>query len=169
LILGCCNVLILTPSTKWTSYGIHIGSANIETPPFQLLSFGLLMLLCILNFDTLADIYFDLKEIRQTKMKDYIQVDNEKVLIAGRTFKKEISWIEITQINTFKRDFLTWDRVELEIVYGNKSLTINEDIEGWNAFVSKSKELFTSIPQDWDTTIIHPPFETNFRNIYSKG
>ena len=65
LILGICNVLTLTPSIIWNSYGIHLGSANIETPSFQLLSFGLLILLCILNFDTLVDIYLDFKEMRQ--------------------------------------------------------------------------------------------------------
>lgn len=169
LILGICNVLTLTPAIIWNSYGIRIGSANIETPPFQILSFGLLVLLCILNFDTIVDIYLDFKEMRQTKMKDSIQVDNEKVLITGANLKKEISWSEITQLNAFKKDFMTWDRVDLEIVYGDKSITINEDVDGWNEFVSKTKELFTTLPQDWDTAIIHPPFETNFRTIYSKA
>lgn len=148
LILGICNVLTLTPAIIWNSYGIRIGSANIETPPFQILSFGLWVLLCILNFDTIVDIYLDLKEMRQTKMKDSIQVDNEKVLITRANFKKEISWSEITQLNAFKKDFMTWDRVELEIVYGDKSITINEDVDGWNEFVSKAKELFTTLPQD---------------------
>jgi hypothetical protein len=169
LIFGICNVLTLTPSIIWNSYGIRIGSANIETPPFQLLSFGLLILLCVLNFDTLVDIYLDFKEMRQkTKIKESIQVDKEKVLISGTNFKKEIAWNEITQINIFKKDFLTTDRIELEIVYDDKSLTINEDVEGWDLFITKAKEMFATMPKDWDTIIINPPFETNFRTIYSK-
>jgi hypothetical protein len=169
LILGTCNVLTLTPSIIWNSYEIRIGSANITTPPFQILSFGLLVLLCILNFDTLVDMYLDFKEMRQPKMKENIQVDNEKILITGTSFKKEIVWSEITQMNVSKKDFMAWDRIELEIVYGDKSLTLNEDVEGWNEFVIKVKELFTSIPHDWDTIIIHLPFETNFKTIYSKA
>ena len=170
LILGTCNVLTLTPSIIWNSYGIRIGSVNLETPPFQVLSFGLLILLCGLNFDTLVDIYFDFKEMRQkNKMKESIQVDNERVLITGTNFKKDIPWNEVTQINVFKKDFFTTDRIELEIVYGDKSITINEDVEGWNLFITKAKDLFATMPQDWDTTIIHPAFETNFRTIYSKA
>jgi len=169
LILGICNVLTLTPSVIWDTYGIRIGSVNIETPPFQPLSFGLLILLCVLNFDTLVDIYLDFKEMRQkAKMKASIQVDIEKILFTGTNFTKDIAWNEITQINAFKKDFLTTDRIELEIVYSDKSLIINEDVEGWDLFVTKAKELFVTIPKDWDTVIIHPPFETNFRTIYSK-
>lgn len=169
LILGICNILTLTPSIRWNSYGIRIGSANFDTPPFQLLSFGLLILLCVLNFDTLVDMYLDFKEMRKTKIKESIQINNEKVFFIGANFKKDISWIEITQLNVFKKDFLTRDRIELEIVYGDKSLIINEDVEGWNLFVIKIKQVFTTVPQDWDRAIIHPPFETNFRTIYSKA
>ena len=169
LILGICNFLTLTPSIKWNSFGIYVADTKIGTPPFQLLSFCLLILLCILNFDTLVHIYLDFKEIRQTKMKESIRIDNEGIFITGTNFKKNIAWTEITQMNAFKNDFFTWDRVELEIVYGDKSLTINEDVEGWDLFVTQSKKLFATIPQDWDTTIIHPPFETNYTTIYSKS
>lgn len=170
LILGICNVLTLTPSIIWNSYGIRIGSANIETPPFQILSFGLLILLGVLNFDTFVDIFLDYKEMRQkTKTKESVQVDNEKVLITGNNFTKEIAWNEINQLNAFKKDFFTTERVELEIVYFDKSITINEEVDGWGLFVAKAKELFPTMPQDWDTTIIHPPFETNFRTIYLKA
>ena len=102
-------------------------------------------------------------------MKESIRIDNEGIFITGTNFKKNIAWTEITQMNAFKNDFFTWDRVELEIVYGDKSLTINEDVEGWDIFVTQSKKLFATIPQDWDTAIIHPPFETNFTTIYSKS
>ena len=169
LILGICNVLTLTPTIIWNSYGIRIGSVNIETPPFQLLSFGLLILLCILNFYTLVDIYLDFKEMRQIDMKEYIHVGAKKVIITGTNFKKDIYWGDITQINAFKKDFLTWERIELEIVYGDKSLTINEDVKGWNLFVTKAKELFATMPHDWDTAIINSPFEINFRTVYSKA
>lgn len=62
LILGTCNLLTLTASTVWNSFGVNVGSAEIWTPSFQLLSFGLFVLFFILNFDTLTDIYLDYKE-----------------------------------------------------------------------------------------------------------
>jgi hypothetical protein len=69
-IIGTCNLLTLTPSVTTNSYGLRIGSAEIWTPSFQLLSFGLLVLYFILNFDTLTNIYLDYKETRQAKNKN---------------------------------------------------------------------------------------------------
>ena len=62
LILGTINLLSLTPSVITNTYGIKIGSVEIWTPSLQLLSFGLLVLFAILNFDTLTDMYFDFTE-----------------------------------------------------------------------------------------------------------
>jgi hypothetical protein len=67
LILGTCNLLALTPSVTTNSYGLRIGSLELWTPTFQLLSFGLLLLFFFLNFDSLVNIYLDYKEARQTK------------------------------------------------------------------------------------------------------
>lgn len=69
LILGTCNLLALTPSVTTDAYGIRIGSLKLWTPSFQLLSFGLLLLFLILNFDTLTDIYLDYKEARTKNNK----------------------------------------------------------------------------------------------------
>lgn len=68
-IIGTCNFLTLTPSVTTNSYGLKIGSAEMWTPSFQLLSFGLLVLYFILNFDTLTNIYLDYKEAKQAKNK----------------------------------------------------------------------------------------------------
>ncbi len=77
-------------------------------------------------------------------------------------------WDKISEINVFKRDLVTFDRIEMEIIHEHKSCIINEEMPGWLNFVKKTKENFPKMPQDWDTEIIHPPFETNFRTIYSK-
>ena len=119
------------------------------------------------EYTELTNIYIDESPVLNHVIRNFN--DNEKILITGTSFKKEIVWSEITQMNVSKKDFMAWDRIELEIVYGDKSLTLNEDVEGWNEFVIKVKELFTSIPHDWDTIIIHLPFETNFKTIYSKA
>jgi len=60
LLLATFNALSMTPeiNTSW----FRIGS--IETPHFQLLSLGLLVLFLILNSDTLVNMYLDNKEAK---------------------------------------------------------------------------------------------------------
>jgi hypothetical protein len=62
LILCTFNLLALTPSVTTNAYGIDLGSLKLWTPNFQLLSFGLLLLFLILNFDTLINTYLDFKD-----------------------------------------------------------------------------------------------------------
>ena len=69
LILGTCNLLTLTPSVTTNSYGAKIGSIEMWTPSFQILSFGLLVLFLILNFDTLINMYLDYKETKEQNKK----------------------------------------------------------------------------------------------------
>ena len=58
LLLATFNGLSMTPEiiTSWFRIG------PVETPPFQLLSLGLLVLFLILNSDTLVNMYLDNKE-----------------------------------------------------------------------------------------------------------
>lgn len=67
LILGTCNLLSLTPSVTTDAYGIQIGSLKLWTPTFQLLSFGILLLFLILNFEAVINIYLDYKEAKKKK------------------------------------------------------------------------------------------------------
>ena len=64
LMLATFAVLSLTPevNTSWLTIG------SIDTPHINILSFGLLILFLILNFDKLIDIYLDYKETK-TKSK----------------------------------------------------------------------------------------------------
>ena len=66
LLLGTCNAFSMTPdiNTTWFRVGF------LETPPFNLLSFGFLILFLILNFDTMIDLYLDYKEAKQTEQKN---------------------------------------------------------------------------------------------------
>ena len=83
-------------------------------------------------------------------------------------FFKRLKWEDITELNVYKKDLMTIDRIEMEIVYGDKMTVISEDLAGWYQFVLKSKKIFPDIPQDWDIKIIQPPFATNWTNIYKK-
>ncbi|MFT3846957.1 MAG: hypothetical protein QM725_18010 [Lacibacter sp.] len=83
-------------------------------------------------------------------------------------FFKEVKWNDITQLNVYKKDLMTIDRIEMEIVYGNMCITINEDIPGWYQFVVKTKSIFPEIPEEWNFEITDPPFARNYRTIYKK-
>jgi hypothetical protein len=93
---------------------------------------------------------------------------NDGFVLEYEDFKKEVLWESITQLNVYKKDQITIDRIEMEVVCGKKYFVVTENLPGWFQFVIKLKEVFPTIPKDWDVNIIQPPFETNFTTIYSK-
>lgn len=97
------------------------------------------------------------------------QYDNDGFTISYDDFSKRLKWEDITQLYAYKKDQMTIDRIEMEIVYGDKCFTISEDLPGWYQFVLKTKEIYPTIPKDWDVNIIHPTFATNFTTIYDKS
>jgi hypothetical protein len=56
----------------------------------------------------------------------------------------------------------------MEIVCGKNSFSVNEETPGWFQLVIKLKEIFESIPKDWEVNITQPPFATNFTTIYKR-
>ena len=88
--------------------------------------------------------------------------------VSYEDFTKKLDWADITQINVYKVDQMTVDRIDMEIVYGEKSFSISEELPGWYQFVLKTKEVFPTIPKDWDSVIICPAFSTIYRRIYDR-
>lgn len=97
------------------------------------------------------------------------QYDEDGFTIKYEDFTKRLEWADITQLNVYKVDQMTIDRIDMEIVYGDRSFSISEELPGWYQFVLKTKEVFPTIPRDWDISIIHPAFATNYRIIYDKS
>ncbi len=97
------------------------------------------------------------------------QYDQDGFAIKYEDFQSTIKWSDITQINVFKTDLLTIDRIDMEIVCGDYCLKINEELSGWYQFVLKTKEIFPTIPKDWDINIIQHAFATNYSTIYDKA
>lgn len=115
------------------------------------------------------------KENEPKKSFDEIYADlglfeyfEEGFQFTNEDFPKFIKWSEIDQINTYKKDLYAYDLVFMEIVYSEKALTINEETPGWFQLVLKLKNVFETIPKDWDINITQPAFETNYTNIYNK-
>lgn len=97
------------------------------------------------------------------------QYDEHGFTITYEDFTKRLEWSDITQLNVYKVDQMTIDRIDMEIVYGDKCFSISEELPGWYQFVLKTKEVFPAIPKDWEVAIIYPAFATNYRTIYDKS
>jgi hypothetical protein len=54
------------------------------------------------------------------------EYDETGFTIHYENFTKRIDWADITQLNVYKVDQLTIDRIDMEIVYDDKAFTINE-------------------------------------------
>jgi len=105
------------------------------------------------------------EEFRRLGMFEY---DEDGFTIRYEEINHRIQWADITELNVYKRDLMTIDRITMDIVYGDIQMTISEDLLGWNQFVERSKIIFPEIPKDWDWVIVQPPFATNYRNIYKQ-
>jgi len=82
---------------------------------------------------------------------------------------EKISWAAIERIVAYKADQLTTDEICLDVFWKDWRWTITEDTPGWYIFVEKLKEIFPTIPDDWDSQIIQPPFTSNYVVLYDRG
>ena len=88
--------------------------------------------------------------------------------ITTKDFEKTLKWFEIDQINAFKKDLYAYDLVVLEILCGENALSINEETPGWFQFIIKLKDVFETIPKDWEINITQPAFAENYTVLYEK-
>ncbi len=94
--------------------------------------------------------------------------DETGFTISYEDINKTIRWKDIIELNAYKTDLLTIDRIDLEIIYEGKCITISEDLPGWYLFVRKTKEVFSEIDKNWENQIVHPAFERNYTTIYKR-
>jgi hypothetical protein len=81
---------------------------------------------------------------------------------------QKILWSQIDRITAYKADLSTYDEIRLNIEFGGSAFIFTEDTPGFFQFVLKTKKVFPSIPEDWDTKIINPPFAANEMVIYER-
>lgn len=99
---------------------------------------------------------------------DAFKYTDNGFVVTYNGFSKALNWRDITEINVYKKDLITVDEIRMQIIYGDKQIEISEELPGWFQFTIKTKEVFQTIPKEWDIEIITPAFATNFRTIYSK-
>jgi hypothetical protein len=79
-----------------------------------------------------------------------------------------IEWTDIEILNVYKVDLIITDEICMDIVFNNLQITITEETQGWYQFVEKTKDVFPTISKNWDTEIINPAFEKNFKTIFQR-
>ncbi len=86
-------------------------------------------------------------------------------------FKDEVGivrWADIERIVGYKADSLTADDICMDLFWKDWRWTITEDTPGWYRFLAKLKEIFPTIPDNWDGQMMHPPFATNYTVLYER-
>ena len=94
--------------------------------------------------------------------------DDDGFVFQFSDLPQKIFWSEIDRMTAYKVDLITIDELRLDIEFRGLTLPISEETPGFFQFVLKTKEVFTTIANDWDLKIIHPAFEANKTVIYEK-
>ena len=81
---------------------------------------------------------------------------------------KKYLYADIEAIVAYKVDRTTYDEMRLEVIFEDCAVLISEDAPGWYQFVIRTKEIFPTIPQDWDLQMPFPSFEMNLMVLYKR-
>ncbi len=78
---------------------------------------------------------------------------------------------EIESVKVFKRDLITEDLICMEFTTENSKCELNEEMKGWNDFVSTLPNVLPNcdIVDNWFPKVTETPFETNEVEIYSSN
>jgi hypothetical protein len=82
-----------------------------------------------------------------------------------------IAWRDIVRVEVFKRDMYAVDLICVTFhLSAEKSLEINEDMDGWESLMQKLPEYLPGCQTfgDWFTEVAFPAFKRNLKVIYRR-
>lgn len=82
-----------------------------------------------------------------------------------------IAWQDVVRIEVFKRDLYVVDLICVSLLLrDNKSVEINEEMEGWDSVVDKLPEYLPGCQkfEEWFQMVAFPAFKTNSTVIYQR-
>jgi hypothetical protein len=82
-----------------------------------------------------------------------------------------VAWADVIKIEAFKRDLLSVELVCLSLILrDNKTLELNEEMDGWQDLVNKLPEYLQGCQTfaEWSPVVAYPPFKPNRTLIYSR-
>ena len=78
-----------------------------------------------------------------------------------------LRWEQVNRIAVYKKDEITTDLICIEFgLPENMTITLHEEMEGYDLVVPKMHMQFEGIEKDWYSKIVKPAFKRNYRVIY---
>lgn len=81
----------------------------------------------------------------------------------------EIPWRDVRRIRAYKRDLFSVDQICIAFELHDKTIQIDEGMEGYNSVVEAIAVYFPEMKADWLQTVAFPAFETNLTTIWEKS
>jgi hypothetical protein len=82
---------------------------------------------------------------------------------------KHYNWSDIETIFGFKEDRFTTDEICLDLFFhDNTSIRLTESTPGWYQFNRRLTQAIPTVPENWDTEVVQPPFATNMTLLLDK-
>jgi hypothetical protein len=85
--------------------------------------------------------------------------------------EKVVAWEDVVKVEAFKRDLYAVDLICLSLLFeDNKSIEIDEEMEGWDSLVEKLTEYLPGSQKftDWFDGVAFPAFKRNLTVIYRR-
>ena len=81
-----------------------------------------------------------------------------------------VKWNDIYEIHTYKIDLVAFDSIALCFYefHRDRWTEVTEEDTGFKDLVKILRQVFPSIPEDWDYVVAFPAFETNHRVLYKR-
>lgn len=104
------------------------------------------------------------KQWRVTLTNEGFALWEDELLVA------EVGWDDIDSIVAYKVDLLTVDTVCLEFVLrsSGERVTLPEETEHFWELVKKIKRIFPESRQDWEDSVVRPPFAHNRTLVFDR-
>lgn len=79
------------------------------------------------------------------------------------------NWSDIETIFGFKEDRFSTDEICMDIFFSdNSSIRLTESTPGWYQFNKQLSKATSTVTENWDTEVVHPPFATNMTLLFDK-
>lgn len=82
--------------------------------------------------------------------------------------ERAIRWNDITLIQAYKIDQLTFDTIVIEIHLADTYITIHDETPGYIKFMETASGKLTGFKNNWFEIVAFPAFETNLTIIYKR-
>jgi hypothetical protein len=81
-----------------------------------------------------------------------------------------VLWRDVQEVRAFKMDLLTTDCVVLvlDLLGGKPPVQVSEEWPGFAEFRAELLSRLPAIPAEWYSDVVQPPFERNFRVLYTR-